>query len=235
MQTRYLKIYGFIIAVILTSCGGGGDDSPTEPEIFIPTAVELSLPANDEVCLTGVSVNDSQATVAFSWQAATNVDSYNVEVKNLTSGQVSTFASATEATNITLNKGEPYSWQVISTSSSTTETAESAIWKFYLAGDGVVNYAPFMAEALVPAVGATVTATSSKVTLSWQGADVDNDIKDYEVFFGTATLPTTSLSVTTDTFLEVDVTANTIYYWRVKTTDEEANSSISEIFEFKVN
>ena len=82
MQTRYLKIYGFIIAVILTSCGGGGDDSPTEPEIFIPTAVELSLPANDEVCLTGVSVNDSQATVAFSWQAATNVDSYNVEVKN---------------------------------------------------------------------------------------------------------------------------------------------------------
>ena len=92
-----------------------------------------------------------------------------------------------------------------------------------------------MAEALVPAVGATVTATSSKVTLSWQGADVDNDIKDYEVFFGTATLPTTSLSVTTDTFLEVDVTANTIYYWRVKTTDEEANSSISEIFEFKVN
>ncbi|MCL5245968.1 hypothetical protein M4I21_09145 [Cellulophaga sp. 20_2_10] len=87
----------------------------------------------------------------------------------------------------------------------------------------------------MPAVGATVVAASNKVTLSWQGADVDNDIRDYEVFFGTVTPPTTSLNVTADTFLEVDVTANTIYYWRVKTTDEETNSSISEIFEFKVN
>ncbi|MCL5245967.1 hypothetical protein M4I21_09140 [Cellulophaga sp. 20_2_10] len=110
MHTKYLKIYGFIAAVILSSCGGGGDDSPSEPEVFIPTASELSLPANDEVCLTGVSVNDSQATVTFSWQAASNVDSYNVEVKNLTSGEVNTLASATETTNITLSKGAPYSW-----------------------------------------------------------------------------------------------------------------------------
>lgn len=235
MYTKYFKIYGFIIAILLTSCGGGGDDSPSEPEVFPPAEAVLSLPANDEVCLTGVSINSTQATVTFTWQTAPNADSYSVVLKNLATQQVNTFLATTETTDITLTKGEPYSWYVVSKSSTTTETAESDEWKFYLAGDGIVNYAPFMAEALSPEIGETVSASNNKVTLSWRGTDVDNDIKDYEVFVATTSPPVTSIGTTTDAFLEHTVSPGTVYYWQVVTTDQENNSSNSQIFEFKVN
>ncbi|PKB44847.1 hypothetical protein AX016_3073 [Cellulophaga sp. RHA19] len=235
MHTKYLKIYGFIAAVILSSCGGGGDDSPAEPEVFAPTASTLSLPANDEVCLTGTTINNTQASVAFTWQGATNANGYNVVVKNLTTEQINTFTATAETTTITLTKGEPYSWYVVSTSNTTTETAESDVWKFYLAGDGIVNYAPFMAEAISPEIGETVSASNNKITLHWHGADVDNDIKDYEVFLATTSPPATSIGTTTDAFLESSVSSGTVYYWQVVTTDQENNSSNSQIFEFKVN
>ncbi|WKB80606.1 hypothetical protein [Cellulophaga omnivescoria] len=235
MYTKYLKIYGFIAAVILSSCGGGGDDSPSEPEVFPPTASTLSLPANDEVCLTGSSINGTQATVTFTWQGATNVNSYNVVIKNLSTEQENTFTTTSETLDVTLTKGEPYSWYVVSTSNTTTETAKSDVWKFYLAGDGIVNYAPFMAEALSPEIGETVSASNNKVTLSWRGTDVDNDIKDYEVFVATTSPPATSIGTTTDAFLEHTVSPGTVYYWQVVTTDQENNSSNSQIFEFKVN
>ena len=50
------------------------------------------------------------------------------------------------STTATLDKGVPYSWKVTSKNTTTTTTTPSDLWKFYLAGDGVVNYAPFPAD-----------------------------------------------------------------------------------------
>ena len=60
------------------------------------------------------------------------------------------------STTATLDKGVPYSWRVTSKSTTSTTTTPSDLWKFYLAGDGVVNYAPFPADLTAPASGSTM-------------------------------------------------------------------------------
>jgi len=77
------------------------------------------------------------------------------------------------STTATLDKGVPYSWRV--TSKNTTTTTINCLvilWKFYLAGDGVVNYAPFPADLTAPASGSTITLSEGKgnVYLGWFGS-----------------------------------------------------------------
>ena len=217
--------------VILLSCGGGGDEPTPVPEP--PVAATLIAPANNEACLNGVSVNSTQSTVTFSWSASKNTDSYSVVVKNLNSSQSTTYNTTAVDIDITLTKGEPYSWHVISKSGAVSQTAESSTWKFYLAGDGIVSYAPFPAGIVHPVPGSTVNGTSTY--LQWQGSDVDNDIVSYEVFLD-ETDATTSKGTTASTKLEnVAVSSGKTYYWKVITTDSEGNTSDSGVFTFKVN
>ncbi|MBL4939285.1 MAG: hypothetical protein JKY16_03250, partial [Lutibacter sp.] len=111
-------------------------------------------------------------------------------------------------------------------------TAKSAEWKFYNSGDAVITYAPFPAELIGPVMGSSTS--ESTVTLEWSGSDVDNDIKEYEVYFGLSNPPITNLDTTTNQKIEnVAVSANT-YYWKVVTRDDEGNTSTSEVFQFKV-
>jgi hypothetical protein len=71
--------------------------------------------------------------------------------------------------------------------------------------------------------------------LEWTGSDVDDDIIEYEVFFGTISPPETSIGVTSDSTISTQVVASKTYYWRVVTKDSSNNTSSSEIFEFKTN
>ena len=132
-----------------------------------------------------------------------------------------------------MQRGTPYEWFVISKASGTNETATSAKFRFYNQGAGVENYAPFPAEALNPKRGSTIE-TGTTVTLQWSGADVDNDIESYEVFFGTETEPTTSLGTLTTNTVNATISSNLVYYWQVVTTDQKQNKSRSEVFQFKV-
>jgi hypothetical protein len=122
---------------------------------------------------------------------------------------------------------------VVSKANGTTVTASSDKWKFYNEGPGIENYAPFPADVVAPKRGPQVENTGT-VSLEWTGSDVDNDIDEYEVFFGTVTPPTNSLVTTTSTTTNTSVNANTVYYWYVVTTDVAGNTSTSETFEFKV-
>jgi len=72
--------------------------------------------------------------------------------------------------------------------------------------------------------------------LDWSGADVDDDISEYNVYFS-LTNPPEALLATLDkdnTSINTSVASNTVYFWRVVTTDEEGNSSDSGVYEFKV-
>jgi len=193
----------------------------------------LQAPANDEVCLTGVSVNVTQSEVAFSWNISQHTDSYNAVVKNLNSGQSSNYNTNTNDTSITLNKGEPYSWYVVSKSNSVSQTAQSDTWKFYLAGDGTINYAPFPASIVHPTPGSTVNGVTTY--LKWEGNDVDNDIASYDVYLdqtdGTSLIGNSAIQQIEN----VAVTSGKTYYWKVITKDDQANSSDSGVFSFKVN
>ena len=99
---------------------------------------------------------------------------------------------------------------------------------------GGICYAPFPATLLSPASGATVSVSGEgKITLTWEGQDPDADALKYSVFLDTVdgqqAAVANDISVLT---LEVSVAKETVYYWRVKSSDSNS-SSFSQIYAFK--
>ena len=226
----------FMLAVFLISaCGGGDSNSDPVPDpdpVPSPLAATLVFPDNNTECNEGVVLNGTQSKVTFEWNASQNTDSYEVNLRNLNSNSSSKSNSNTNSAEITLERGVPYEWFVISKANGTNETATSSVWKFYNQGPGVENYAPFPAEAVNPGRGAAID-NSGTVQLEWTGSDVDNDIIEYEVLFGTDSDPSNLLGRTSDSFIDATIAAG-VYYWRVISRDSQGNSSQSEIFEFSV-
>ncbi|MGP1993530.1 hypothetical protein D9V96_016740 [Zobellia laminariae] len=222
-----------LLVILMTACPGSKDDGPDVDAMGDPGSVTLVFPDNNSECTEGATVNDVQSAITFQWQASENADSYEVNVKNLDNGETQKTESLTNESTITLSSNTPYEWFVITKSDNSETAPESAIWKFYNAGEGVVNYAPFPAEALYPKRGGSISATTN-VELEWQGDDVDNDITEFEVFFGTEANPSVSIGSTTENTMAANVISGETYYWQVKTEDKTGNTSISEIFNFIV-
>ena len=210
---KNLKI--FFLSVLMISCGGGGGDGDSgggdpPPAPTPPGNPSLTSPANNTVCETGTSISDTQSNVVFSWQASSATDSYDLEVKNLDTNSIQNITGITTTTStIALDKGEPYSWKVISKNNTSNQTGSSTTWKFYLAGIGTKNY---------------------------EGSDPDQgDQLNYTLYLDktdgkqTPSSDLTDLNVKT---ISVSVDGSTTYYWRVKTSDG-TNSSFSNIYSFK--
>ncbi len=168
-----------VISLIAVSCskdtpgGGGGGTTPT-PTAKTPGKAVLTSPANNKTC---EEVNTS-GQVTFSWNASTDTDKYDLKITNLNTQGVNNQNNITTTSKaVTLTKGIPYSWSITSKNEG-TKTTTSDTWQFYLAGDGVVNYAPFPATAVSPSPGASVARTSGKVTIEWSGSDADDDSFD---------------------------------------------------------
>lgn len=227
-----------IASLFFISCGGG-DDSPTPPTpkqvVPDPKATTLIFPGDNTECNEGVVIDALKSRVTFQWNASEDTDNYEVNIRNINTNQTSTTTVSTEESAITLDRGAPYEWFIISKATGTNVTASSAKFKFYNQGPGIENYAPFPAEVVSPTRGAEVSNSSGTVTLEWKGTDIDNDIAAYEVFFGTNETPTESQGITSETSFDVTVTVGTIYYWSIVISDTQGNSSQSDIFEFKVS
>ncbi|WP_350293802.1 hypothetical protein [uncultured Croceitalea sp.] len=236
----YRFIYLSILVVAISSCSSSssGDDTPTPPPTPMatpsPSAATLVFPEDDTECNTGAVVSDSQSNVTFEWNASQNTDSYEVNLLNLETNASSVTTVTTNEATILIDRGAPYEWFVVSKASGTNETAMSLRFRFYNEGLGVENYAPFPAEAINPARGSSISATST-INLEWNASDVDNDILEYEVLFDTNANPTASIGIATATNLDdVTVSSGNTYYWVVITRDEIGNSSTSEVFQFRV-
>jgi hypothetical protein len=135
-----------------------------------------------------------------------------------------------------LKRNKPYSWFVKSGSSLTTATAQSDTWKFYNSGPAAVNYAPFPADLIAPALAQSITAVGGKIAISWAGNDVDNDIESYDVYLSDTTTPTLLASgVTTNSLNDVVVVSGKQYYWKIITNDKKGNKSESGVNYFKIN
>ncbi|WP_435624413.1 hypothetical protein [Flagellimonas sp.] len=222
-------IFLTLIGILITSCGGNDDPPPT------PGAVLLVFPEENSECTTGVSINEELSQVTFEWQTSENTESYRLTVVNLNTNSPQTINTASTSASVSINKGTPYSWTVTSSNSQSSQSATSETWLFYNSGSQT-TYAPFPAQLESPISGSTVSPnTSNEVVLDWLGADVENDITAYEVFFSDQNPPTTSLG-TFDGLtsqISVAVSDSTVYFWRVITTDSEGNTSDSGVFEFR--
>lgn len=231
-----IKITAIFLVIGLVSCGGSSEDeAPVEVAIKIPGKATLVAPASGTTCEPGANTTPTQSSVVFSWNPATDTESYELKVINLNTQETVTQTGITSATaTVTLNRGIPYSWSVTSKNKGTTTTV-SDTWKFYLAGVGVTNYAPFPAAAVSPLSGTVVTPTNGKVTLSWETSDVEASPLTYTLFFDTVDGKQTPIDANknlTSKTKEVVVNANTVYYWRVITSDG-FNTSTSIVYTFK--
>ena len=137
-----------------------------------------------------------------------------------------------------MNKGTPYSWLIISKRSGTSVTATSNSWKFYLSGEGLLNYPPFPADLISPTSGKSFASTTTSVELSWEGDDPDGEILTYTLYFDnqdglqTPSLENKNISSNSK---NVNVNSGNTYYWRIKTTDTNENSSYSQVYSFIID
>ena len=117
--------------------------------------------------------------------------------------------------------------------------SESVQWKFYLAGDAIVNYAPFPAELISPQSGANITPDiNNLVTLIWNASDVDGDLSQFEIYLDesdASTLNTTLEYQSEEESIEVEVKNNTAYYWKIIAIDNNKNQSSSGVYAFRTN
>lgn len=242
---KSFKFFGLLfLALFFISCGGsdsdgGNDNDPMSDDVNPipkPSAALLIFPEDDTECNTGIVVNEVQSDVTFEWNASQNTDSYEITLINLNTANTQKANSATNEVTVRIERGTPYEWFVVSKATGTSEIATSERWRFYNEGPGVENYAPFPAEAINPQRGANLDAATTIVTLEWSSSDVDSDIVEHEVFFGPDAENLESLGRTVQTrFENVTVLSSTTYFWQVVTYDEKQNSSISEMFQFRVN
>jgi len=216
-----------ILFVFLLGCK---KDNPPSP----PGAVLLSSPAKNSECSPVDSSNGNTNLVQFSWQVDPNSESYQLKIKNLNSGTSQTKTTTALSEILPVTKGTTFSWSVTSSNTKVTETATSETWFFFSPGTEL-SYAPFPAEIVLPNGPKAFIDANGEILLNWEGADLDNDIERYEVYYSSANPPALFDTVTVNepTSLTAAATTNTDYYWKVITYDREGNSSDTGVLSFK--
>ena len=221
-----MKRFSFTLVLLVLIFACGSDPIPA------PGAVVLQAPENLNTCTTAQSTNSSQSRVTFSWVEANNTDSYDLVVRNETTGQeTSNNEVIIFESSMVLNKGAAYSWWVNSKSEASTEITKSTVWSFYLEGTETPSYIPFPAFLVDPAENQTIDISGSQnYTFEWQGNDLDSDIDYFSLRLGTdANDLTTVASNINGSTTSVTLQPATTYFWQVITVDSEGSSSASEI------
>lgn len=215
------------ISLLFTACK---KDSPKPP-----SAAFLTFPEKNSLCTTGVSITPTSSRVEFIWQTADNTNTYELRVTNLSTDITQTVNTQATSAEVTIEKGTPFSWQVITRNTQVQETASSVVWQFFNAGSQT-THAPFPAQIVAPLSGASVVSDiNSEIELEWSGADVDNDIVGYEIFLDTVSPPQVLVAspAATVSSIKVNTIPNTVYHWKVITRDVEGNTSDSGIYSFR--
>lgn len=225
-----MRIFSLILVGILV-LGCKKKDPPKPPE-----SARLVFPQINSECTAGVSLNETTSQVEFQWLAANFAETYELRVTNLNTNITQTISTQSLTATLPLAKGAPFSWFVNTKNSQIAQTTASETWRFYNAGFET-THPPFPPQLLSPKSAESVFKdVNNEVTLDWQGADVDNDLNGYELYFSVETPPLTLIETTAanSTSRKVSVTSNTVYYWRVVAKDNEGNTADSGIFSFKV-
>ena len=198
-----------------------------------PEQTVLILPEDNTSCIY-VSQSSSTASVDFSWKQALHTDEYKLVVKNLTTNEQITSITENTGLRLTLTRGTPYQWKVITTSELSNVETSSSNFSFYLEAQQQVNYLPFPARLLSPQNDEIVTLTNGRYDFSWQGEDIDNDLSHYTLLIGNAEDALSEIA--TDiviTSFSADLNAAQVYFWQIISYDQIGNSTKSIINRFE--
>jgi hypothetical protein len=237
MSIKHISI--FVSVLLFLGCSKKDNTVPDE-KVLPPERVELELPQQNGVCVEGVVVSDSISTVAFKWKAAMNTDTYEVRIKNLLTKVVTSQRTTDTGIALPLMRNTPHSWWVVSRSSSNADTVQTSAWKFFNAGVAATAYAPFPAELLSPSERQYIDG-AEQITLTWRTDDVDKDLMNYDIYFGTSPSELQVLQAGIPHLedgsisQQVPVNRRTQYYWKIVSRDRKGNTAESEIASFEVN
>jgi len=231
---KHLSIYLAIFStVVLLSCGSDDDRGFLAPNPVLqneaPTTPKLVFPTDNLTCTSDA--------LEFTWNTATDTDgdelSYVIEVAAEDSFTTILFtAVTTEASKtFTLLKGVTYYWRVKARDDKGSDSTYSATQSFFTEPEASINSLPSVPEVIAPGLGDRVSG--STVTLDWDASDADNDALVYDVYFGTSASPVLIEENLTVSELEVSVSSNTIYYWRVVVKDTQQNATMGQLWNFR--
>ena len=216
-----------LFGLVLLGCSKKSEPSP-------PEAASLVFPGQNSECTTGIDITETTSEVEFRWQESDNTETYELRATQLFTNVTKTATTSATSASLIIDKGAPYSWQVISRNSQTETSSPSSQWRFYNAGTQT-TYAPFPAEIESPNSGESIAIDNNgQITLSWSGADVENDITAYDVYHGMVD-PPVDIEVSTNPATrqaQVDVIPG-VYYWKVVTKDREGNTSDSGVYSYR--
>jgi len=216
------------ITIIFIACKKNNNDEP----IPIPSAATLSTPSNSAACIQGTSANGVTASVKFIWSAASNVESYQIVIKDLSLQTSVNYTTTSTLFTATLNTNTPYSWYIIAKNRSRSTISDT--WKFYLSGTPSSNYTPFPADLATPALGAIINskgAANVQVSFQWTGSDPDNDIESYALYLDNTYASKQVVAAQTTTSVTQNLSRGT-YFWKIVTTDKTGNTSTSTVCTF---
>jgi len=237
-----LKYIGFLFftlnLLISCSCDGCDDHHETSSKkkstvMVNPNAPTLTAPSNNNSCEVGKKVNANRSEVTFSWAATANTKSYTLSYTNATTNVTNNKTLLSTSTTAILNRGTVYSWRVTAHNIIPIKTATSGSRTFYLSAEAKVNNVPLAAVLKTPSSNLGLTS------FTWEGSDPDaGDILSYTVYLdkldGKQTPKSALTNLSSKTASET-LDAGSTYFWRVKTTDQNKNSSFSLISTFIAN
>ncbi len=229
-------LYLSIISILFISCGGGGgEDDPVTPGVpnVAPTVPILVSPADNKLCVDN--------TVSFKWDKATDTNNdaitYQIQIsKDNTFTQIDkNFEGADNNTSLVLDKNTAYYWRIKATDNKGLASAYSIVYKFYTAGDALVNHLPFAPSLLHPILNSTLSTVTA--SLKWEATDVDaTDVLTYDVYFGTTNPPNKKISENKATnALDVTLEPAKEYFWRVIVKDNKGGETVGQVWKFKTN
>ena len=226
------KLFYTTFFFLLLACSA--EEQSEETIDLLPGLFNLIYPENGSACLDGSIINDTQSKITFQWNASQNANEYEVEIINLNDNYSQKMLSKDRSLEVVLKHGEPYAWTVTAFVDDASITSKE--WKFYLAGNGIVNYAPFPPELISPRPSARVNLNSNgQVVLNWTSSDVDGDLETYELYMDQndgSTLIQTFTEV--ENTIEIGIVADPgiTYLWKVLAIDSDGNSSSSGVYSF---
>lgn len=226
------KLFYTTVFFLLLACSA--EEQSEETIDLLPGLFNLLYPENGSACLDGSIINDTQSKITFLWNASQNANEYEVEIINLNDNYSQKMLSSDRSLEVVLKHGEPYAWTVTAFVDDASITSKE--WKFYLAGNGIVNYAPFPPELISPRPSARVNLNSNgQVVLNWTSSDVDGDLETYELYMDQndgSTLIQTFTEVENTIEIGIDADPDITYLWKVLAIDSDGNSSSSGVYSF---
>ena len=198
-----------------------------------PEQTVLILPEDNTSCLY-VSQSSSTASVDFSWQQALHTDEYKLVVKNLTTNEELTSITENTGLRLTLTRGTPYQWKVITTSELSNVETSSSNFSFYLEAQQQGNYLPFPARLLSPQLDERITLTNGEYIFSWQGDDLDDDLSHYTLLIGASadSLNEIATDIIASSY-SAALNNGEVYFWQIISYDQIGNSTKSLINRFE--